>query len=59
MSPHGWLREMCSDHLRATWVLTGQILSQEALGSQFHCGATVFLSYTGRGGGRALSGLDL
>lgn len=47
MSPHGRLREMCSDHLRATWVLTGQVLSHEALSSQFHCGATVSLSYTG------------
>lgn len=47
MSPHGRLGEMCSDHLRATWVLTGQVLSHEALSSQFHCGATVSLSYTG------------
>lgn len=47
----GWLREMCRDHLRAIWVLTGQVLSQEAFSSQFHCGATVSLSYTGGGGG--------
>ena len=55
----GWLREMCRDHLRATWVLKGQVLSQEAFSSQFHCGATVSLSYTGGGGVHALSGLDL
>ena len=56
MSPHGRLREMRSDHLRATWVLAGQVLSGSPQLSIPLWGHSFPLIHWGV---HALSGLDL